>query len=100
MIEDLLFSALGQNERMKEFVTNEISRLMAKGYVGDDSQELVADVLKRLEDQAEKARTNVGPLLKGLGSTLRDALDVPSRSEILALTEALKRAEERDGQDT
>lgn len=100
MIEDLLFSALGQNERMKEFVTGEISRLKAKGYVGEDSKELLAEVLGRLEDQASKARSSVGPLLQGLGSTLREALDVPSRAEILALTEALNRAEERGGQDT
>ena len=55
---------------------------------------------KSLDEQAQKARTSVAPLFKGLLSTLREVLDVPSRSEILALTEALKRAEKRGGQDT
>ena len=93
-LEDLMMS-FGRADGIKALVLQELERLKAKGYISEDPEALAAEVLKQLEGRAEQARSTVSPLLQGLGSTLREAMDSPSRSEILALKEALERHERR-----
>ncbi len=100
MLEDVLVSVLGRQEQLKTLVRGELERLVGKGYLEGNPEDLATEVLGKLEERAETARERTLPLLKGLGDSLRRALDIPSRAEILALTEALSRhASQSDGQD-
>ncbi len=45
-----------------------------------------------LEKRAAEAREHVGPLVETAKSALRQALDVPSREELVELTQRLERA--------
>ncbi|RMG09176.1 MAG: hypothetical protein D6731_20270 [Planctomycetota bacterium] len=92
MLEDLLLS-LGRAETIESALRAELERLQREGYL-DEVPEGVWDELRgRLEGRAERARQRVKPLVEALGASLRAALDLPSRSDIVALTEALERAE-------
>jgi hypothetical protein len=93
MFEQFVAAALGRTGSIRTVVQQELERLRERGYITEDPGELTGELLGKLEGQAEQARQTVGPLILGLGSSLRDALDLPSRAEVLALTRALERAE-------
>lgn len=93
MLEKLVFAALGK-DTLEQVVRRELERLEQGGFVDKEQLErLSEECLKALEGRVERARTAVGPLLGDLAARVREALDLPSRAEVLALTEALKRAE-------
>lgn len=93
MLEKLVFAALGKST-VEQVVRQELERLEQGGFV-DKAQleQLSEECLKALEGRVERARGVVGPVLGDLAARMREALDIPSRAEVLALTEALRRAE-------
>lgn len=100
MLEDVFLTVLNRQGQLKSLVQGEIERLKEKGYLTEDPEALAAEFLERIEEHASKARETTVPLLKGLGDTLRQALDIPSRTEILALTQALERQAKQTDTDS
>jgi hypothetical protein len=87
-------SALGRNDVLAQAVKDELERLGKGGYLKPaEVERLSGECVKALEGQVARARGVVGPLVSGLAGQVREALDLPSRAEIRALTEALARAE-------
>ncbi len=93
MLDKLIAAALTRPSMAHRALREEIERLRAGGYLSEtELEELARDAASRLSERLTEARTAVAPLVVGLGDSVRAALDVPSRSEILALTEELRRA--------
>lgn len=93
MIEQFVAAAMGRTGSIRSVVQKELQRLRERGYITEDPAELTGELMAKLEGQAEQARETVVPLLSGLVGSVREALDLPSRTEVLALTKALERAE-------
>ena len=95
MLDKLLAAGLGRPDFIKNLLADELSRLQQGGY-GDASElkQLVEERLATLEGQAEQVRGLMLPLLSGVGRSVRESLDLPSRAEILALTQALQEAQQ------
>jgi hypothetical protein len=99
VLRDLLTAALGSSLGAKNVLTGslsqkleqELERLSAGGYL---SREDLDRVRAEASQHVEAAAGTVGVGLDGLASSLRQVLDLPSRSEILALTEELRLARE------
>lgn len=93
MLDKLVQAAL-RPSMISRVVTDELERLEKGGFLAaGDVEKLSAEARKVLEERVEHTRTSVAPLLANLASGLREALDLPSRAEVLALTEALRRAQ-------
>lgn len=92
MLEKLVFAALGKGT-LEQVVRQELERLEQGGFVGrEELERLSRECVEALQGRVERARGVVGPVLGDLGARVREALDLPSRAEVLALTEALKHA--------
>lgn len=93
MLDKLVFGMLGKNG-VERFVRQELERLQQGGFLEKEELErLSAECLSALEGRLDKASKVIGPALGGLAAQVREALDIPSRAEVIALTEALARAE-------
>lgn len=93
MLDKLVFSALGKSG-VERFVREELERLQQGGFLGkEDLERLSAECLGALEGRFSRVQQSFGPVLGGLAAQVREALDIPSRAEVIALTEALARAE-------
>lgn len=93
MLEKLVFAALGRST-VEQAIRQELERLEQGGFVDKEQLErLSEECLKALEGRVDRARGVVGPVLGDLATRVREALDIPSRAEVLALTRALERAE-------
>ena len=100
MIEKLLAAALTRPSLARRALRDEVDRLRRGGYLPEDDLEALAgDAAQQLGERIEEARATVGPLLTGAAASLREALDLPSRAEVLALTEELRRAREARGEE-
>ncbi len=96
MLEKLVFAALGRST-VEQVVREELERLEQGGFVDRQQlEQLSGECLKALEGRVDRARGAVGPVLGDLAARVREALDIPSRAEVVALTEALRRAERAD----
>ncbi len=94
MLEKLVQAALARPAVLTRAVEDELARLETGGYLKrEELEKLTAECVGALQQQLERAKSTTLPLVAGLGATLREALDIPSRAEIVALTEALRRAE-------
>ena len=96
VIEKLIASLMAR-QSFSRVAREEFDRLQAGGYLNhSELEKLAKDLQTKLGDQAESARGAlqplVQPLVAGIGQSLREALDIPSRSEILELTRALRAA--------
>lgn len=93
MLDKLVFSALGKSG-VERFVREELERLQQGGFLRkEDLDRLSTECLGALEGRFDRVQKTVGPVLGGLAAQVREALDIPSRAEVIALTEALARAE-------
>jgi hypothetical protein len=91
---DKLVEAALRPSAITQVVTDELRRLEKGGFLSAaDVEKLAAEAKAVLGEKVEHTRATVLPLLGGVASSLREALDLPSRAEVLALTEALRRAE-------
>lgn len=95
MLDKLLAAGLGQPDFIKNLLADELSRLEKGGY-GDTSDlaKMVEERLAALGGQADQVRGVMAPLLSGVGRSVLEAMDLPSRTEILALTQALQEAKQ------
>lgn len=92
MLEKLVLAACRPSV-LRTLVRDELKRLEEGGYVdAADIERAASDGLSALEGRVEQARSALGPAVTGLGRSMREALDIPSRTEVLALTEELRRA--------
>lgn len=90
---DKLVQAALRPSMISRVVTDELERLEKGGFLtAADVEKLSAEARKVLEERVEHTKTSVAPVLAHLASGLREALDLPSRAEVLALTEALNAA--------
>lgn len=93
MLEKLVLAALG-NDTVERLVRQELERLEKGGFLQRaELERLSAECLGALASRAEQARSTIAPVVGNLAVHMRQALDLPSRAEVLALTEALARAE-------
>lgn len=90
MIEKLIASFLSR-PGFASIARDEFVRLQEGGHLSAKELETLASELQaKLAGQAEAAQSSLQPLVLGIGKTLRESLDIPSRQEILELTAALK----------
>lgn len=90
MIEKVIASLLAR-PAFSSLAREEFERLQKGGHLSSTELEtLTAEIQAKLVSQAEAAKGSLNPLLAGLGKTLRESLDIPSRQEILDLTAALQ----------
>ena len=88
---DKWLTALLKPDLAPNLLKEELDRLQAGGYLSaEDVDRLYRECSASLTEGAERTRRAILPLLEAAGSTVRGALDLPSRSEIVALTEALR----------
>ncbi len=93
MLDKLVLAALGRTTALRSIVKEELARLQEGGYLsGEEFEQLSTQCLSTLETQIGKAQKVASPLVSGLGKSVRHAFDLPSASEIRALTEALQRS--------
>lgn len=97
MLDKLVLAAFGRTS-LERVVRQELERLEQGGFLPrEELERLSAECTAALAGQVERARglvgPAVGPVLGELAARVREALDVPSRAEVVALTEALRRAE-------
>ncbi|MCO5164935.1 MAG: hypothetical protein M9894_01010 [Planctomycetes bacterium] len=97
MLDKLVLAAFGRTS-LERVVRQELERLEKGGFLPrEELERLSAECTAALAGQVERARGLVepalGPVLGDLAARVREALDVPSRAEVVALTEALRRAE-------
>lgn len=93
MIDKLLAAALTRPSLARKALRDEVDRLREGGYLPQEELDaLASEAAEQLGRRLEDARATVGPLLVGAAASLREALDIPSRAEVLALTEELRRA--------
>ncbi|MGE0708453.1 MAG: hypothetical protein AB7N76_19265 [Planctomycetota bacterium] len=94
MLEKLIATVL-TGPAFGRLAKEELERLQAGGYLPPEE---VAGLLERAQERlgtsADRARALALPLLREMGATLREALDIPSRAEIRELTEALRARQE------
>ncbi|MCA8925890.1 MAG: hypothetical protein KDD82_29050 [Planctomycetes bacterium] len=96
MLDQILIGALGRSETLRSLVEGELQRLSEEGFLSAaDVAELRDAHAQRLRELAAGAGGQASQALRGLGSSLRAALDLPSRAEVLALTEELRLARAR-----
>ena len=94
MLEDMIFGVLAKTRRVPAAVRRELERLEAGGFVGaEEVERLSAEFSERWADSLKSLPT---PSLRGLGRQLREVLDLPSREELEALREELRRARGSD----
>lgn len=95
MLEKLFAAAFAPQGAVRSFVHDELERLTKGGYLpaATDVERLTEEALSGLAERSQGARETLSPLLRGAAGALREALDIPSRTEVLALTEALRRAQ-------
>lgn len=94
MIEKLIASLMARPS-LSSVARDEFERLKAGGYLDQaELERLAKDLQSKLGGQAEAAKGTLQPLVQGIGQSLREALDIPSRREILELTQALRAAKE------
>ncbi len=99
MLEKLIAAALTRPALAHRVLRDELDRLREGGYLSEQELDgLRRETLEKLSERLEQARVAVSPLVSGLGESLREALDIPSRSEVRALTEELRRRR-ADGAD-
>jgi hypothetical protein len=97
MLDKLVLAAFSKTT-VERLVRQELERLEAGGFVQrDELERLTAECLDALGGKVERARQLVTPVLGGLAAQVREALDLPSRAEVRALTDALARAEKAAG---
>lgn len=97
MLEKLVLAALGK-DAIERLVRQELERLEQGGFLKRaELERLSAECLGALASRAAEAKGTIAPIVSPLvgavASQVREAMDLPSRAEVLALTEALSRAE-------
>jgi len=101
VLENLVSALMARSNLARDAVRNELGRLQREGYLDEaEAKRLLEEGLEALGERLEAARAQVEPALGELGGEvgrrLRDALDLPSRAEVVALTEALRAAQSRE----
>lgn len=94
-----LIASVLRPEYTRDLIEGELQRLADGGYLRpEELQELTQECIQALGERVDQARATVVPLMQGVTATVREALDIPSRAEVLALTEAL-RAQQAKSED-
>jgi len=97
VIEKLIASFLSR-PGFASVARDEFVRLQEGGHLSAKELEtLAAELQSKLAGQAEAAQSSLQPFVLGIGKTLRESLDIPSRQEILDLTAALKAQQQAQG---
>ncbi|MEZ6187380.1 MAG: hypothetical protein R3F62_20510 [Planctomycetota bacterium] len=96
MLDPFLTRALAKSSALRAVVEGELARLAGEGFLSaEDAEALRSEHAERLRELTEGAGEQASALLSGLASGLRQALDLPSRAEVVALTEELRQARQR-----